>query len=289
MNKSSTLPEHLSPADRTAIHSLITGVEILPLSALFFRADEYQVMRPKNRIIADDFIYVPHRGRLNCHVRGVRREIGPGEFMVVTAGVEHGVTMAEGTEYYEVYALHMHALDTSGNRFLDRLEGSYGILPERDWWFSTLATCVHLMGQPEGAGVPFFKQAVLWLLYGQLMQGNRLREQTRPLDDRISRLLHLIRNNPGRDWSVTRMAKACNLSVSRFRELFGHCIGSPPNKYLQKIRLAHARSLLATAPHLSVEQVARQVGVKDAHYFHAIYKKMFGETPRRRQGESERE
>ena len=62
---------------------------------------------------------------------------------------------------------------------------------------------------------------------------------------------------------------------------------STPKKYVQKVRLSYARSLLATEPSLTVEQVANRVGIPDAHYFHAIYRQAFGETPKKRRAAAE--
>jgi AraC-like DNA-binding protein len=49
---------------------------------------------------------------------------------------------------------------------------------------------------------------------------------------------------------------------------------------LQNVRLSLARSLLVTMPELTVVQVADKVGISDPHYFHAVYKNRFGETPK---------
>jgi transcriptional regulator GlxA family with amidase domain len=40
--------------------------------------------------------------------------------------------------------------------------------------------------------------------------------------------------------------------------------------------------MLGTMPMITVEEVADQVGIHDAHYFHAIYRAQFGETPKNR-------
>lgn len=281
MNIASTLPNHLTAAQRNAIVELVESAEFLPISCLFYRADEHRVISP-NRVIVDDFIYLPAKGKLDCVVEGEEKSIGPGEFMMVSAGEKHGVTMGEGIADYEVYALHMHLYDASRYRFLKKMDSHYGSVSDIDGWIRRLAACTCLMGKdPEAAG-SYMEQLVVDLLIEQLLLGHKISELPVKTDQRIARLLAMVRRSPSESWTVTSMAKFCNLSVSRFRELFVGTTGTSPKKYLQKVRLSLARSLLMTSPSLTVEQVADQVGISDAHYFHAIYRQHFGETPKNR-------
>ena len=280
MNIPSTLPDHLSPAQAESIHNLFIEMEILPISSLFYQADEHKVITP-NRQIPDDFIYVPYKGNLLCKIEGEKKVMGPGDFMMVTANKKHDVVMAEGTKNYEVFALHMHALDGIGNRFFNRFDSPFGKLSDTKLWMERLSTTTHLMGKADDVSNEVFSQTIKWLLYEQLIAGNKFKKLPQKIDQRISLLLGAIRKDCSLNWEVTTMASHCHLSVSRFRELFGKSTGISPKKYIQRIRLSHARSLLATHPSLSVENIANQVGIGEPHYFHAIYKEMFGETPKK--------
>lgn len=279
MNTASTLPEYLPESQRTAICEVIDGLEFLPLSCLFHSGDEHRVIR-SDRVICDDFLYIPVNGSLDCIVNDEKRVISAGEFMMVPAGDRHGVVMAEGVEKYDVFALHMHLYDTTRHRFLRKMQFRFGSIGCMDEWTARLSTCVALMGSNPATGGAYMRQVVKELLIMQLLRGCALRQLPVQLDPRISPLLMRIRVQPESEWTVSEMARHCNLSVSRFRQLFVHCIGTSPQKYLRKVRLSLARSLLMTEPLLTVEEVAERVGISDAHYFHAIYKKQFGETPK---------
>lgn len=281
MNTASSLPEYLSEEQGKAITDLLQGAEILPLSCLFYRADEHKVIS-RNRKIPDDFIYLPMLGALDCTVGSERKVIYPGEFMMVPAGRRHGVVMAEGVEYYEVYALHMHFYTDTHHRFLEQFVSSFGRLSDLENWRERLAVCTCLMGAHPEAGARCMEQLVTWLVVEQILSSTSMQSLPAKTDQRITRLLGAIRRDVADNWTVTRMGEFCHLSVSRFRELFSACTGVSPKKYVQRIRLAHARSLLSTNPTMSVEEVARSVGFPDAHYFHAVYREMFGETPRKR-------
>jgi AraC-like DNA-binding protein len=280
MNIASTLPDDLSESQAKAIGDLIGRLEFLPVSCLFCRGDEARVIRP-NRVIPDDFIYLPAKGALDCTVAGEHRMIKPGEFMMVPAGQPHGVTMANGVDCYEVFALHMHLYDETRHRFLRKLGSSFGSVSDLDAWIARLSACTCLMGRSPEQGGAYMKNLVVALLIEQILRGRTLESLPEQTDQRIVRLLAQIIRKPAEDLSVTHMAKVCHLSVSRFRQLFTAITGSSPKRYVQRVRLSLARSMLATMPALTVEQVAAEVGISDAHHFHAIYKSMFGETPRR--------
>jgi len=282
MNKPSALPDYLSEAQCRAIGQIVGGLEFLPLSILFWRHDrDLQGISP-NRVIPDDFFYILTKGTLDCRVGDHQRRITAGEFIMIPAGVQHSVEMPDDIDAFEVYSLHMHLYDETHHRFLKKLDSPFGALSDPDAWVARLSACTCLMGRSPEAGGAYMEQLVGELLIEQLLQGCKVQEFPVEIDNRIAGLLQWVRREPARAWTVAGMAESCHLSVSRFRELFATTTGSSPKKYVQKVRLSLARSLLMTKPALTVEHVAEQVGISDAHYFHAIYKKRFGETPRQR-------
>lgn len=68
------------------------------------------------------------------------------------------------------------------------------------------------------------------------------------------------------------------MSQSYLCEIFHNIVGSPPALYLNDVRLQHARRLLREEK-MSIKQIARTVGVRDANYFVRLFRKRFGETP----------
>jgi AraC-like DNA-binding protein len=279
VNVASALQDYLSEEQLRSIRIVTCNLEFLPISCLHCRGDEVRVISA-NRVIPDDFIYIPSKGALDCLVGEERRTIQPGEFMMVPAGQRHGVTMGAGVKEYEVFALHMHLYDETRHRFLQKLDSPFGSLSNLDGWLTRLTTCTCLMGRDPKTGGEYMRHLVISLLIEQFLHGRGMLELPQQTDQRIARLLGRIRVRPSDNWTVAGMAKDCHLSVSRFRELFAICTGTSPKKYLQNVRLSLARSLLVTMPELTVEQVAEKVGISDPHYFHAVYKDRFGKTPK---------
>lgn len=79
--------------------------------------------------------------------------------------------------------------------------------------------------------------------------------------------------------SVEAMADACGLGVTRFGALFKEATGDTPGDYLLRRRLDEACRLLAEAPALSVEAVARRVGFSHGNYFARVFRRAQGVSP----------
>src|SRR4026207_27588 len=82
------------------------------------------------------------------------------------------------------------------------------------------------------------------------------------MDPRIKYVASFIRENYHRKLTLTEMASTVNLSPWRLCHLFkeGMCIS--PQRFLTRVRLEHARKLLATE-FLMVKEVMNRVGMYD--------------------------
>lgn len=101
----------------------------------------------------------------------------------------------------------------------------------------------------------------------------------RPTDTRILAALQLI--NTEYEQSSVRiadLAKAVNLSVSRFSHLFTAEVGTSPARYLRSVRIEAATGFLVNS-FLSVKQVAIMVGLSNHASFDRAYKRSTGQTP----------
>ncbi|MEO6236537.1 MAG: AraC family transcriptional regulator [Vicinamibacterales bacterium] len=78
--------------------------------------------------------------------------------------------------------------------------------------------------------------------------------------------------------TIESLAAAVNLSGSRFRQLFLAQTGSPPQPYLQRLRLRRAR-LLIERTFLSVKEVMALVGYNDPSHFSRDFRRCHGVPP----------
>jgi len=80
-----------------------------------------------------------------------------------------------------------------------------------------------------------------------------------------------IQADPSRDWSIAELAKVSHCSPRHLARLFKQHTDISCKGYIQKLRMSLAQQLLQNR-HLSVEQVALQVGFNDVRQFRRIWR-----------------
>ena len=98
------------------------------------------------------------------------------------------------------------------------------------------------------------------------------------MDPRIKYVASFIRENYHRKLTLTEMASTVNLSPWRLCHLFKEGMRISPQRFLTRVRLEHARKLLATE-FLMVKEVMNRVGMSDASSFARSFKEAYGVTP----------
>ena len=99
-------------------------------------------------------------------------------------------------------------------------------------------------------------------------------------DPQIGAALSAIHREPGHDWAVEELARACNLSRSAFAARFVARVGKPPATYLAHVRLDAATNLLRDTS-LPVMVIAQRVGYTSEAAFSRAFKNRYGTPPAR--------
>jgi AraC-like DNA-binding protein len=97
-------------------------------------------------------------------------------------------------------------------------------------------------------------------------------------DPYIGRSLSLIHKNPERPWTVEALANHLALSRPAFAARFTALTGEPPLRYLLRWRMQTASRLLRST-HLSLAEIARQVGYNSEASFGKAFKRELGAAP----------
>ena len=100
------------------------------------------------------------------------------------------------------------------------------------------------------------------------------------LDPQIGPALSAIHRDPGHDWTVEELARACSLSRSAFAARFAARAGKPPATYLAHVRLDAATDLLRGTS-LPVTLIAENVGYTSEAAFSRAFKHRYGTPPAR--------
>jgi AraC-like DNA-binding protein len=99
-------------------------------------------------------------------------------------------------------------------------------------------------------------------------------------DPQIGRALSAIHRDPGHEWTVEELARACNLSRSAFAARFLARLGKPPGTYLAHVRLDAATDLLRDTS-VPITLIAERVGYTSEAAFSRAFKNRFGTPPAR--------
>jgi AraC-like DNA-binding protein len=98
------------------------------------------------------------------------------------------------------------------------------------------------------------------------------------LDPEIGPALRAVHRDPGHDWTVEKLARACCLSRSAFAARFVDRVGKPPATYLAHVRLDAAAGLLRDTS-LPVAVVGENVGYTSEAAFSRAFKYRYGRSP----------
>jgi AraC-like DNA-binding protein len=89
-----------------------------------------------------------------------------------------------------------------------------------------------------------------------------------------------INRNYAKDLTLSELAGMCGLSENYFSHCFRLALGDSPFRYLSKLRVSHAKALLATTA-LSIGAIAGKCGFKTMSAFSCAFRRETGESPSR--------
>jgi AraC-like DNA-binding protein len=95
---------------------------------------------------------------------------------------------------------------------------------------------------------------------------------------RIARALRHIHANYAMPLGVEELARRAGMSIAAFHHYFKLVTASSPLQYLKRIRLDHARRLMAHDGY-NAGTAARAVGYESASQISREFKRLFGVTP----------
>jgi AraC family transcriptional regulator len=148
------------------------------------------------------------------------------------------------------------------------------------------ALCWLLMEEVEGRcphGPPYFEGLGHALAVGVL---SAVRDQTHggrrvlAVPPGIRRVVQNLETDFARDLSLAELAAQAELSRCHFAQVFRQLTGHAPHQYLLRVRLSHARKLLAQENQdLSLSDIAAACGFSDQAHLGRHFRRAFGTTP----------
>ncbi len=140
--------------------------------------------------------------------------------------------------------------------------------------FSELCAC----SRDKSPGCRYKSASLLYKIFEQLeIQKTKAELSGKPAP--LQEALEYLRENfSSPETTVESVAGSAGVSAVYLRKLFRTAIGETPIRYLTKLRVDYAHTLLQTG-YYSVEEVTTLSGFGDAKYFSSVYKKYTGVPP----------
>lgn len=96
---------------------------------------------------------------------------------------------------------------------------------------------------------------------------------------RLGKALSFLQLHYTEEVSIQMLADICFLSKRHFSRVFVQVLGKTPARYLQDLRLEHAKGMLRQGD-CSIAQAAFSSGFSDSNYFSRVFKKETGFSPK---------
>jgi AraC-like DNA-binding protein len=120
-------------------------------------------------------------------------------------------------------------------------------------------------------------RAAIHAIY-HLLLGN-LKRPTKPaVQVQVESLIESIRRDPGGNWPLDRMCEGIGLSRSHLTRWFNSLTGMSPTRYVIHQRITRAVELI-TMTRRSMEEIASELGYRDAQFFTRQFTRMMGRPP----------
>jgi len=142
---------------------------------------------------------------------------------------------------------------------------------------------VNLLDTP--AAIPVLAKSAMREIYFWLLSGPHGASISRLVlpdshTERLSRAIHLLRDDLTRSISIDELAAAAKMSPSSFHQHFKALTSLTPLQYQKQLRLLEARRLML-ADAVTATTAAYRVGYESPSQFSREYARMFGAPPRR--------
>ncbi len=92
-------------------------------------------------------------------------------------------------------------------------------------------------------------------------------------------IAYVEKNYSDPDLSLGKIAKYFNINYTYASEIFTSETSVSLNDFINDIRIAHAKDIIQSSPHINLNAIARSVGYRSASYFGRIFKSRCGMPP----------
>lgn len=204
-------------------------------------------------------------GGASFFYNGERLTVEEGDITFAPAGLEFHKEAEEG----KILVIHFTAKEPLPREFLR-------FKPKNPRYFIDYFTELQQVWLKKQVG---YEHQAKMLFYKILYEMEREWAEKKPSGGRLTEVFDYIHGHfIDQKLSVERLAARCGMSDTYFRRLFTAEFGITPLKYINALRLHHAKELLR-ADYYTVEEIAELCGFNNINYFSFFIKKETGLSP----------
>lgn len=230
------------------------------------------------RKISDNLIVIVKSGKLQARTADRSAVLSPGECMMVPEFVPHSYGFHSGICSAETFILHVLCEHPHNDNPFRRLTKAF--FPLRHWEAKEeeLLRIIALRNRSSNLAFSCAEQLVRRIFVELTESGICPVSPAAACDPRIETALKFMRQNLAVNLSVRDIAATVSLKEVRFRRLFFQACGLSPAAWLHRMRLLHARRLLAWNSN-SLAETAKECGFNSVTYFCSSFRRLFHLTP----------
>ena len=202
-------------------------------------------------------------------------KLSAGDLIIIPKGAQYTYETTSGAQ------LHWFGLSGS-TRLLDRFDGVTRLSVGRNPLIETTFILMREVLILDRPGSALRAVSLVYELYSLIeqLEASAVDRDTAIYPDTVRIALSYMRENYIEPFSAEQVAQTCGVTASHLRALFQKWVGESPQKTHTRFRIEMAEKLLVDQ-HLSVAEVAHQIGYSDPYYFSRVFKKMTGHRPSR--------
>jgi AraC-like DNA-binding protein len=243
-------------------------------------------------------IYLVTEGEATLHISsGKSHRLLPGHLYFIPPFTLHSY-QCDGL--YALYYIHIYETDSSGRLFFEdyiypteTVAGEYernlvehllAANPHRELkqydpkCYDNSSTLMHNIAIDSQSSIStlLVTRGILYQLLARFAE--MATDKYKATDDRIKRVLRLIRRDIDKEIEMEKMTETCCLSKAHFIRLFKKEIGLTPVQYILQKKMEKAQLLLLTTTH-TVKDIAYSLSFDNIGYFDRTFKRLTGLTP----------
>jgi len=231
-----------------------------------------------------DFIYLLE-GEWEIEQNGIMYTMRPDDILILHAGEHHGgrIPCSDGT-----HTMYLHIEASPDDRF--SFSGAEGETEKERIWLPTLVSCrrnprvrerfQEILSMYWESALSAHKMQKIALLFDLLLL--EIADCLEPGVQRYSAAdtaARLIQSNPQRLFTEAELAAQTYISEKSLRAAFQCTFGQTPYRYQMDVKLRMAAAYLENHPHMTLEEIACNLGFCDEFHLSRRFKDKYGISP----------